>query len=87
MQLPAVVVMQPVQHRARDEVSSPLWLGPSHWLARPTLPNTLAGSRLIEVFLVLLHHARKVSLAQVQKVAEALSMHAAQKSFTDRVQP
>jgi hypothetical protein len=77
MRLPVVVVMQTAQHGARDELSNRLWLGPSHWLARHTLPNTLVGSRVVEVFLVLLHHAMQVSLAQEQKVVQALSTHAA----------
>jgi hypothetical protein len=85
MRLPAVVVMQAAQHGAGDEIPNHLWVGPSPWLARDSLPNALVGPSAVEVFLVLLHQPIQMSLTQDQQVVQTLSPHTAQKSFTDRI--
>jgi hypothetical protein len=77
--------MQTAQYGARDEFPNHLWPSTSYWLARDSLPNTLVGSRMVEVLLVVLHYAVQVSLAQDQDVVQAFSPHTTQEPLADRV--
>ena len=85
MRLSVIIVMQTTQDWARDYLPNHLWLCLWHRLARDSLPNSLVGPRMVEVFLVLLHYAIQVPLAEDHEVVQTLSTHAAQESFTDRV--
>jgi hypothetical protein len=64
--LPVVIVMRTAQYGATDDLLPPGWLSPSHWLAPDPLSNPLVRSRMVDAFLVDLHLAMGVSLAQGQ---------------------
>jgi hypothetical protein len=82
-----VVVTQPIQQGARHEVLQSSVTLPLALAGMATWPTTLVGSCLVEVFLVLLYHTRKVPLAQVQKAVQAFATHAARKLLQGSVQP
>ena len=80
-----VVVVQAAQEGVRDNVTASLYSDPSLLLAWYSLLNPLVRARVVEILLVLLHYAMQVPVVQDHKVVQALSTHASQKSFTDRI--
>jgi hypothetical protein len=79
-----VIVVQTTQYGSRDDLSAPRWPRPLQWPAWDSLPKPLMGSRVIEVFSVLLHYALQVSLTQDQETVQAFPPHTTQEPFTDR---
>jgi len=78
-------VVQAAQYGASDDLFAPRWLSPLQQLTWDSLPNTLVGSRVVEVGLVLLHCLMEMALAQYKEEVEAFSPHTAQESLANGV--
>jgi hypothetical protein len=58
---------------------------PPQWLAWDSLPNPPMGPSVVEILLILSHHAMEMPLAQNQEVVQTSPPYATQKSYSDRV--